>query len=92
MDDLEDYPEDMRSGSLNVVSVALRSGSSTYESACARVLRRIEEVLRVLYDEAKTLPMDCGSAMIVYAEAMRSRLSLHAEAVLEITATAPHAR
>jgi geranylgeranyl pyrophosphate synthase len=83
MDDLEDYPEDRRSGSLNVVSVALRSGSPTYEAACARVLQRIEEVLRVLHDEARALPMGCGSAMIDHAETMRSRMSLPVKLFLE---------
>lgn len=82
IDDLADYSEDVRNGSLNVVSVALVQGCHDYESACAFVLKRAEELICVSIDEAAELPQGCGAAMIAYAEQMRLTLCDHRSSLL----------
>ena len=92
MDDVEDYAEDQRYGALNVVTVSLRSGSSTYQAACVQVLHRVEALLRVSIEEAQALPMDCGSQMIDYAQTMLTKLASHPDFAMEIIGSAHDAR
>ena len=92
IDDLDDYPEDVRTGSLNAISVVLQIGSPTYEAACALVCSRIEELLQVLMDDARALPMGCGGAMIAHVETMRTKLSVHPELPFATTGLAHYAR
>ena len=83
IDDLDDYDEDMRNGSLNILSVALRMGCATFEAARERVLFRIGQVLEVLHDFARALPLGCGTALLEYADAMNRKVSFPADSLMQ---------
>ena len=74
LDDLADYDEDIRKGSVNAVAVALAAGSPDFRSSCALVSSRAQELIHISIKYATELPMECGSTMIAYAEGMRSKL------------------
>ena len=82
LDDLADYREDVRSGSLNAVSVALVLGSPDYSSACEFVCSRAEELIQRSIQDAAHLPFSCGAVMIAHAENMLSVLRAHRESAI----------
>jgi geranylgeranyl pyrophosphate synthase len=90
-DDLDDYLEDVRTGSLNVISVVLLTGNFTFDAACALVHSRIEALVESLIVDARVLPMGCGGAMIAHAETMRTKLRLDSQLPLVTAGLAHHA-
>jgi geranylgeranyl pyrophosphate synthase len=83
VDDLKDYSDDVRNGSLNAVCVALMSGSADVASACSLVSCRAEELLRSSVSDAAGLPMQSGAAMMACAGTMREALSIYRNDPLE---------
>ena len=77
VDDLSDYAEDVRNGSLNAVSVALGAGSPDYHLACACVCGRAEELIQSSIQKAASLPMNCASAMVAHTGKLLSLLRGH---------------
>jgi geranylgeranyl pyrophosphate synthase len=75
LDDLNDYGEDRRNGSLNAVSVAMEAARLEYSSACALVCQRAGKLIARAIEDASALPMESGNAMMVYAKTMRQALS-----------------
>jgi geranylgeranyl pyrophosphate synthase len=82
LDDMEDYGDDTRNGSLNAVSVALSAGSPDYASACVFVCRRANDLLLSAVTDAADLPMRCGTSMISYADRLRESLRTHHDAAI----------
>jgi geranylgeranyl pyrophosphate synthase len=74
LDDIHDYAEDRRNGSLNAVSVAMTEGSTDYAVARAFVCSRADALIESSLEDAAGLPMGSGAAMIVYAQTMRVAL------------------
>jgi geranylgeranyl pyrophosphate synthase len=81
LDDLNDYAEDRRNGSLNAVAVAMNANAIEYDSAMALVRERAETLIARSINDAVGLPMNSGAAMIMYAETMQQALSAHREAL-----------
>jgi geranylgeranyl pyrophosphate synthase len=81
LDDMNDYAEDRRNGSLNAVAVAMDAHDLEYDSAMALVLERAETLIERSINDAVGLPMEAGVAMIAYAETMQHALSAHRKAV-----------
>ncbi len=91
LDDLADYEEDLRNGALNAVSVTLTMGDHDYARACALVRNRAEQLVQSSIEYASALPCDCGSAMIVYANTMRSTLHNYLQAPMNPSEWLRHA-
>jgi geranylgeranyl pyrophosphate synthase len=81
LDDLNDYAEDRRNGSLNAVAVAMDANDLEYDSAMALVCERAETLIARSMNDAARLPMESGAAMIAYAGSMQRALSALREAV-----------
>jgi geranylgeranyl pyrophosphate synthase len=92
LDDLADFREDERNGSLNVVAVALSMGLPDYPSACAVVCSRADALIQDSIDGAKKLPLGCAASMIAYAEKMRLALNSHQRQVMDPIEELPHGR
>jgi geranylgeranyl diphosphate synthase type I len=84
LDDLNDYAEDRRNGSLNAVSVVMDTYSIDYVSAVALVRQRAKILIEHSIDEASGLPKAAGAPMIRHAEVMQ-------QALCEVTQTTENA-
>ncbi len=73
-DDLADYDQDSIQGSLNAVSVLIRSGLP-YEAARAAVHRRATVLLERASQQGQRLPQNCAAVMLHHADIEIGRLA-----------------